>query len=302
MDNDQKTLQEEERDDIPETEEAGEGLEETEELVESPERDQKDREYFYKTMSSLKRELMKKQSAIEQLQGQLKASEQKASTMTQTALESFKGNALTLMEKAKTSLKHAHEMSDVEAMIQANTDLATATAQLQWANTVPVQRGPEEESPSSPASREESVDQDMMDPSLTRWIQRNPWIDERSPHYHPDKAGLVIAYATSLETQLTSQGRGHEINSPAYFKQLDTYSRYIEGQQGERKEMKDVRKVSPRGPGLSRTKEREEGNKLTAEEKELCDLWGMDEAQYLKNRMLDRQKSTSLQGEGRYGR
>jgi hypothetical protein len=199
--------------------------------------------------------------------------------MGQSALESFKANALTLMEKAKAAKKHAHEVSDIDGMVIADEELAKAAAQWQWAQTVPL---PQKQNPSEPNSSEVQEDSEPH-PATQAWILKNPWINQESSLFQGEKASAVISYATALEQQLAAQGRGHEINTPSYFKDLDTFVRYWDGLQGGHKTMKNVTTVAST-KGTPSEGGQKHKDVLSAEEKEVCRMMNISEAGYLKQK------------------
>ncbi|GAO98097.1 hypothetical protein Cva_00745 [Caedimonas varicaedens] len=235
--------------------------------------------FYHKTIARLKREMLRAQKENATLKEKLKHSETVSTQMGQSALESFKINALTLMEKAKTSLKHAHEVSDVEAILTANEELAKAAAQWQWAQTVPL---PSQQNPEESNGSESQEDPDPH-PATQAWVLKNPWINQESSLFQGEKASAVISYATALEQQLMAQGRGHEINTPSYFKDLDTFVRYWDGLQGGHKTMKSVTTVAST-KGTPSEGGQKHKDALTADEKEICRTMGVSEAGYLKQK------------------
>jgi hypothetical protein len=246
--------------------------------------------FYHKTISRLKREMLRAQKENATLKEKLKHSETVSTQMGQSALESFKINALTLMEKAKNSLKHAHEVSDVEAILTANEELAKAAAQWQWAQTVPL---PSQQNPTESNSSESQEDPDPH-PATQAWILKNPWINQESSLFQGEKASAVISYATALEQQLVAQGRGHEINTPSYFKDLDTFVRYWDGLQGGHKTMKNVTTVAST-KGTPSEGGQKPKDALTTDEKEICRTMNISEAGYLKQK-----KALALERAGQF--
>ena len=261
--------------------------------------DEVEKEYTHKTMARLKREMMKAQQEAHVLREKLKESEAFSARVGQSALEQYKANAASMLEKAKMAKKQAHELADVESIVAADEELAKAAAQLQWAQSLPMTLPPEEtRGRPEPEGDEGSVE---THPAAARWIQSHAWIDHNSPSYDPEKAGHVVAYATALENQLVQQGREHEINTPGYFRALETYGRYYDGQRGKNKMMKDVSTVAP-GKGLQSKTSSTEPEPLTEREKKFCESAGFDEKEYLKHRDLDRKQQAMRKGDGRYER
>lgn len=246
---------------------------------ESAVQDSEKEAFYHKLISRLKREMLRAQKENTDLKEKLTYSESVSSQMGQSALESFKANALTLMEKAKTAKKHAHELSDIDGIITADEELARAAAQLQWAQTVRVPQVPTPSEPEADPSQEETEPH----PSTQAWVSKNPWINEASALFDGEKASAVISYATSLEQQMINRGRGHEINTPSYFKALDAYVRYWDGQQGGHKTMKSVTTVASTKSASSEGNTKK-GEALSEDEKEICRSMGISEAGYLKQK------------------
>jgi hypothetical protein len=237
--------------------------------------------FYHKTIARLKRDMLRAQREAMDLKEKLKVSETLSSQMSQSALESFKANALTLMEKARTAKKHAHELSDIDGIVAADEELAKAAAQLQWANTV---RIPETQSPSNLEPSQPDDDREgEPHPATQAWIRQNPWINEQSPLFQGEKASAVVSYATALEQQMMAQGRGHEINTPSYFKELDAWVRYWDGQHGGHKTMKNVTTVASTKSASTEGSSKKDGA-LSEEEKEVCRMMGISEAGYVKQK------------------
>jgi hypothetical protein len=237
--------------------------------------------FYHKLISRLKREMLRAQKENTDLKEKLTYSESVSSQMGQSALESFKANALTLMEKARTAKKHAHELSDIDGIITADEDLARAAAQLQWAQTVRVPQVPLPPEQEPAPSQEESETE--THPATQAWIRQNPWINEQSPLFQGEKASAVVSYATALEQQWTAQGRGHEINTPSYFRELDAWVRYWDGQHGGHKTMKNVTTVASTRSAPTEGSSKK-GDVLSDDEKEVCRMMNISEAGYLKQK------------------
>ena len=292
-------MEEELNQDIPLAEEEGTPPTGEASSVDTPSSDEAEKEYTHKTMARLKREMLKSRQEAQVLREKLKESEAFSARVGQSALEQYKASAAAMLEKAKMAKMQAHELSDTAAMVNADEELAKAAAQLQWVQTLPTALPPDER---QPAQHQEVEDAPVeTHPAAARWIQSHAWIDHNSPSYDPEKAGHVVAYATALENQLVQQGREHEINTPGYFRALETYGRYYDGQRGKNKMMKDVSTVAP-GKGLQSKTPSTEREPLTEREKKFCESAGFDEKEYLKNRDLDRKEQTMRKGDGRYER
>ncbi|GAO98712.1 hypothetical protein Cva_01378 [Caedimonas varicaedens] len=287
----QVPLDEEQPEDIPDEEISSTQTEEgaSSEETSSPIVDET-QVFYHKTISRLKREMLRAQKENATLKEKLKHSEQVSSQMGQSALESFKANALTLMEKAKAAKKHAHEVSDIESIVLADEELAKAAAQWQWAQTVPL---PSQQNPEESNASESQEDPDPH-PATQAWVLKNPWINQESSLFQGEKASAVISYATALEQQLVAQGRGHEINTPSYFKDLDTFVRYWDGLQGGHKTMKPVTTVAPT-KGTPSEGGQKHKDALTADEKEICRTMNISEAGYLKQK-----KALALERAGQF--
>ena len=261
--------------------------------------DEAEKEYTHKTMARLKREMLKSRQEAQVLREKLKESEAFSARVGQSALEQYKANAAAMLEKAQMAKMQAHELSDTAAMVNADEELAKAAAQLQWAQTLPTALPPDEKQPAQHQDVEDAPVE--THPAAARWIQSHAWIDHNSPSYDHEKASHVVAYATALENQLVQQGREHEINTPGYFRALETYGRYYDGQRGKNKMMKDVSTVAP-GKGLQSKTPSTEPEPLTEREKKFCENAGFDEKEYLKHRDLDRKQQAMRKGDGRYER
>lgn len=250
----------------------------------SPEEDDQQDQTQDQQWQLLRHEVAQARQETESLKEQLRQSLQFSSQISQSALEQYKTRATLLMDKARLAKKQALERQDIDGIMAADEEMIQASTQLHWAHMLPLVSASEKKQ-----DRRQEPEQSPLHPATARWIHAYPWMDPSSSSFDPDKMSPVVSYATALEHQLEQQGRRHEINSPGYFRKLEAYAHYEDGQ--------NTIKMSPlsspvfpvKGSSQRSTKV-EKVRPLTQQEKNLCAIMEISESEYLKNRELDRQK------------
>jgi hypothetical protein len=246
-----------------------------------------------KFIVKLQRDRLRAEQEAKELREKVARLEETAGYMNDGVLKQHAVTANLMLEKAKLAKKQALEMGDTDAIIQADQEIATATAQQEYLKMIPMP-SPSKPAPTQPVYDDYSEEGTATDPAIERWLTRNPWCDERSPDYDPDKAADVLGYAAGLDTVLTRQGRTHEFYSPQYFSRIDNYVRHYDQQYTAPRGIQMKTSPSPVAPVKSSPAraalQREKDMQLTPEEKEMARLMRVSEDQWKQAKKADIQK------------
>lgn len=246
-----------------------------------------------KFIVKLQRDRMRAEQETKELREKVARLEETAGYMNDGVLKQHAVNAGLMLEKAKLAKRQALEMGDTDAIIQADQEIATATAQQEYLKMIPMPSA-SKPAPTQPIQEDYGEEEAATDPAIERWLARNPWCDERSPDYDPDKAADILGYAAGLDTALTRQGRTHEFYSPQYFSRIDNYVRHYDQQSATPKGLHMKTSPSPVAPVKSSPSraalQREKDFQLTSEEKEMARLMRVSEDQWKQAKKDDMQK------------
>lgn len=296
------SLYQEEMSDVPFSEEQkiepkeGESIEQPQEEVKGESQGQQESDQSEETRLSTKKFITKLQRdrlrAVHEAQelrervGQL---EDLTGYMNEGVLKQYEVNAQLMLEKARLSKRQAVELADTDALIQADEDISRAVAQMEYLKTLPAPRAKAETSTQKPQQQEYEPD-----PSIEHWLGRNTWCDERTPHYDPDKAADVLAYAAGLDASLSRQGRTEEYYTPQYFAKIDNYAKLYDQQYSPKASfmkapISPVASVRSSSSASVPSKAREQ-IKLTEADKEMARLLKVKEEDYVKFKIADIKK------------
>ena len=76
-----------------------------------------------------------------------------------------------------------------------------------------------------PPQQVEAQQQITLEPRTRDWIEKNPWFQPRSPDFDPEMHEEATMYARRIERRFKADGRGDEIGSASYFKEIDKHMR-----------------------------------------------------------------------------
>jgi hypothetical protein len=163
--------------------------------------------------------LREREAAVQYAQ-QLMAENEKLKgtyTQTQTALiAQAKKVAENEVLQAKKAYKDAYDSGDSDALVEAQSALNTAQAKLERVSKFKPQtlQQPKTEvqpQPQRVESPQPAQQQQVVDPDLAEWQERNPWFGQ-------DKK--LTAYALGLHDEITSDGI--QAGSKEYYKRIDS--------------------------------------------------------------------------------
>lgn len=131
-------------------------------------------------------------------------------------IEQGKSSAQLELEQAKKKYKDAYENGDVDAVAEAQAEIAQATLKLDKAQNlrpIEVQEKPEYSPPKSTTSK--------GDQKLNQWMEENPWYgDETTPEHT-----IMSATALGVHTALVKQyGQGY-VGTDEYYEKINARMR-----------------------------------------------------------------------------
>lgn len=153
---------------------------------------------------------------------------QRSSKAMETAQNAIEKMLDTQRENLELKLEAAKNAGDVEKEVKLSTALTEIMAQKAQLDRYKMERQvePDAKSPTKQPQVITSYD-DLIDssaPAQARWLSENrDWFDVDSEDYDADRSEDVRYFVRNLERQLIAQGRGAEIGTLGYCKQIDKY-------------------------------------------------------------------------------
>ncbi|MEB3703254.1 hypothetical protein Bealeia2_01948 (plasmid) [Candidatus Bealeia paramacronuclearis] len=265
--------------------------------------------FYENRLAQMQAEMVQMAQESQYWQEMAQTSSRTAHEMGTDALMRMKQGAEAELKAAKMAKKAAYESGDLDAQVAADEELMKATATLHWIGNQPVV-SPKTRGSSSQGEPKRinwnqvdsahMVEPEMdLHPAVQAWVEKNPWMDEIDPRFDLEKAQAVVKYAGQLEKSLIRAGREFEINSPSYFKRLESYIREF----SQAKTTEFTPKTRPPSSVLKPTSGKKDSvsQSLTEAEKEVCASLGISQKSYLKNREYDRRQQAFKQGNQIYG-
>lgn len=280
---------EEEADSTPEAETPTEIAEEAPpHPPENEETEEERQQSTKKFISKLQRDRFRAIEEARELREKVAQLEEVTAYMNEGVLKQYEANAHLTLEKARAAKKHAIELADTDAMIQADEEISRSVAQLEHLRMLPPPQRTAYRQEASPPPQDGYYE---VHPQIEQWLGENTWCDEQSPDFDPDKAAEVLAYAAALDTSLARQGRTNEYYSRDYFSRINNYARLYDQQQSSRSltmktpasPVAPVKHASLRYPS-SRDKDRID---LSTEDREMARRLKIKEEDYLKYKKAD---------------
>lgn len=222
------------------------------------------------------------------------------------------------LEHAKAKKFQAAENGDIQAGIDADVEMATATHELQQINYWKAQQASEERnrqlqyeqqsqySQQQPAAIPQADPQESYD-----WVERNTWFNPGSADFSPELAQAARDYSEKVENLLYREGRPDLIMSKQYYDEIDNHISQLKNQRGQgmRKNQLNMRPVRGGAAPVRNSGQSSRGTEkhaLSRAEKEIASVMGIKEKDYLSNKLRDQQENPQYwnnggQGNGRKG-
>ena len=129
------------------------------------------------------------------------------------------------LEAAKQELKTATTAGDVDAMTEAQTRLAKAAAEQNtvdaWKASHPKQ--PAVAEPQPQPRQEQPPTRPKLSANTENWISGSTWFQPEHPDFDQEMHDEARLFARRLERKLRASGKGNEIDSADYYRQIDAH-------------------------------------------------------------------------------
>lgn len=173
----------------------------------------------------------KHQDAQRQLHEERAAKEtesQRSTRAMETAQNALEKMLETQRENLELKLEAAKNAGDTEKEVKLSTALTEVMAQKAQLDRYKMERQVEPDvKPQQPQQRVISSYDDLVEqssPAQARWLNANrDWFDADSEGYDEERSEDVRYFVRNLERQLINQGRGAEIGTLGYCRQIDKY-------------------------------------------------------------------------------
>lgn len=289
--------------------------------VDSPEEDEpqeqepprKKKSNIGQRLSEVQREKFQALDQVRQLNEQIARMQQEqqhlkgvADSSTRTALNHFDEAVKQRLNSAKEKKRKALESGDIDAQTEADVELGLATAEYQEANRLKVQqkmyddqRQAQDVNPQGyPQPYETGYQQPyQQQPQITpdeiyhaqQFANEHSWFDSRSEDYNSEMADVMHYVVRELDSNMARSGYGAYIRKcPEYWETVNQRARELS--QHKRQGMGgDLNMRQTRGPvsgvrqgGFSQGHSQPNQSKLSAEEREVAKMLGLDEKKYLQ--------------------
>jgi hypothetical protein len=158
-------------------------------------------------------------------------------------IEQGKSSAQLQLEQAKKKYKDAYENGDVDAVAEAQAEIAKAALRLDKAENlrpIEVQEKPEYSPAKSPTSSQ-------GDPKLERWLSDNPWYGDESDDQHT----IMSATALGVHNALVRQHGQNFVGSDEYYEKVNsrmrnTFPDYFRSQESQDDSEDEPQQAAPR--------------------------------------------------------
>lgn len=218
---DEEEYEEEDSEDIPEETEAEDDEQEEEE--EEPRPRKRDAERRISELSRRAQEAEQRAQAVEARLQQESALRQQSDLAMMTHYEQrLRGDANVVLGQIEEaiSMGDARKQAELQAQFnQLQNDLSgidawrkDAEAKIAEAQKAPVQTKPQQP-------------QVTLEPRTRDWIEKNSWFQPQSSDFDAEMHEEATMFARRLERRFKADGRGDEIGSSSYFKEIDKHMR-----------------------------------------------------------------------------
>lgn len=224
-------------------------------------------------------------------------SSSKAQELGDAAMIHYDKNSNLRLEQAKAKKFKAHEEGDIQAEIDADVEIASATHAIQQLSYWKTQqernlRQQYQQEQGQQQHSQELVNQEP-DPQISNdWLARNPWFNPASRDFDSELAQAAREYSEKVENFLYRNGRKDLIMSGDYYEEIDKYIHQLKSQRGQgMKRELNMRPVrgggAPVRSGSYQSSRGKQTQVLSKEEREISRLMGIKEKDYLSNKLQD---------------
>lgn len=281
---------------------------------EEPEEGQYESEVHKKTkkdslktrLNQIQREKYQAMHALEQAQQENERLRRDAELYGQVSQQLYDRDVATRLEQARRAQAEAIESGDVQAQVDASTELAAAMNEHKE-----VERWKAEQKYSD-KYRQPEISQATMaarEYSMHDWINSREFLNQESEKFDPDLAKEVQLYASAFDQNLWRAGRQDAIGTPEYLNIIDQHIHALSESGAYRQPKKQplnmksgrqsVSPVRTGGGGSYGGSQQQSTVRLGPAEKDLISRLGISEKQYVKSMLLDQRMAKERQTGGR---
>ena len=269
-----------------EFQEIGHEQEDSEEPSQKQARDKHD---FRDKLAQAQRERYQALRDIESLRQQNELLRKSVEVASSHAVQQYDENLNRRLENAKLAKVKAMEEGDVHAQVEADTELSLVSSELYNSNLRKAEHNIQANQQQYQQQYESQYSAPPVDNSFyeAEWERQNPWCNPESNQYDGELTQAVASWCSEFNSNLQRGGRQDLISSPDYFQAVNQYVnslRQPRGQSNNKRELNMRQSRAPISPvrnGYSQNSGRQQ-SRLTKEEKEYADAWGIDDKLFLQ--------------------
>jgi len=137
----------------------------------------------------------------------------------------YENALLAQMGEAKRKLLEAKSLGDSEAEIDAQSEFFQAQTDLAGIKAWRAQQAANQPAPAREVERQAPQEQTrpQLEPKTAEWIRANDWYQPNSANFDAEMHEEATLYAKRIERRYRAEGRGEEIGSDSYFKEIDQH-------------------------------------------------------------------------------
>lgn len=202
----------------------------------------KKRPRYKETVVRLKGDLRQTSEAAQRLFDENQKLKRDMESLSQSGMANYERGLAAEQRLAQITLKTAIQSDDADAQATAQAEVARIASEMNDIKAWKAQNPPRpvQQQPQQPQFQQPQQDQrpQKLAEPVQKWIDANPWFDERTEEFDEDMHYEAVEFARVLEARLIRQGRANEINTDAYFKQIQDHvaTQYASEEEGEEAE------------------------------------------------------------------
>lgn len=194
----------------------------------------------------LQRERYRALNELEKKAAEVEFWKQKAELSSQASMRQLDSNVNYRLEKAKAAQLAAIESGDSQAQVDAQVEVAAATAELQEVNNWKYQNEYERRA----SQYREPESEESPDPEILGawWHDNSDWADQRSKKYDRELVNYVCQADAWLANQLRAAGRHREIGGSDYLQEIDNMKEvFLQNRYQNTNQRRELNMRQPRG-------------------------------------------------------
>ena len=136
----------------------------------------------------------------------------------------LRGDANVVLGQIEEAISMGDGRKQAELQSQFNqlqNDLSGIDA---WRKEAEAKMVEAQQAPAQPEPKQQQQ-QVTLEPRTLGWIEKNPWFQPQSPDFDAEMHEEATMFARRLERRFKADGRGDEIGSSSYFKEIDKHMR-----------------------------------------------------------------------------